>query len=228
MLQITEQFWSEISSTSKRKKSFCSAFVVFLRETIGLPILTYTFIIISGAAAAAASTPTLFSPVIADNNHPPLSSRSTLCYLCRGEHLLRRRGIQAAEAICALSRKMVVSSSLSCAAVGVMRRRRWGPDGRRVEGGDVRPPVVPGDDLDRPANKVAAVFGPCPVVVPREHPALNAPARHRGVNGVRLRRILQGGGELSFDERRRQRQGTVPRSLSRLPVLGQHPSLEQH
>jgi hypothetical protein len=71
MLQITEQFWSEISSTSKRKKSFCSAFVVFLRETIGLPILTYTFIIISGAAAAAASTPTLFSPVIADNNHPP-------------------------------------------------------------------------------------------------------------------------------------------------------------
>jgi hypothetical protein len=114
------------------------------------------------------------------------------------------------------------------AAVGVMRRRRRGPDGRRDEGGDIRPHVVPGDVLDLPAIKVAAVFGPCPVVVPREHPALNAPARHRGVNGVRLRRILQGGGELSFDERRRQRQGTVPRSLSRLPVLGQHPSLEQH
>jgi hypothetical protein len=39
---------------------------------------------------------------------------------------------------------------------------------------------------------MAAVFGPCPVVLPREHPALNAPARHRGVNGIRLRRILQG------------------------------------
>ena len=62
-----------------------------------LPILTYTFIIISRAAAAAASTPTLFSPVMADNNPPPLSSRSSLRSLCHGERLLRRRGIQAME-----------------------------------------------------------------------------------------------------------------------------------
>ena len=88
------------------------------------------------------------------------------------------------------------------AVVGVMRRRRRGPDGRRDEGGDIRPPVVPGDDLDRPAIRVAAVFGPCPVVVPREHPALNAPARHRGVNGVRLRQILQGGGRIMIRRRR--------------------------
>ena len=81
------------------------------------------------------------------------------------------------------------------ATVGVTRRRRRGRDGRRDEGGDVRPPVVSGDDLDRPAIRVAAVFGPHPVVVPRVQPApaLNALARRRGVDGIRLRRILQGG-----------------------------------
>ena len=82
---------------------------------------------------------------------------------------------------------------------GVMRQGQRGPDGRCDEGGDVHPPVVPGNDLDCPAIRVAAVFGPCPVVMPREHPALNSPARHRGDNGVRLRQILQVGGELSFD-----------------------------
>ena len=51
------------------------------------------------------------------------------------------------------------------AAVRVMSRQRRGPDGRRVEGGAVRPPVVPGNDLDCPAIQVAAVFSPCPVVV---------------------------------------------------------------
>ncbi len=52
------------------------------------------------------------------------------------------------------------------ATVGVTRRWRRGRDGRRDEGGDVRPPVVPGDDLDCPAIRVATVFGPHPVVVP--------------------------------------------------------------
>ena len=41
------------------------------------------------------------------------------------------------------------------AAVGVMRRQRRGTDGRRNKGRDVHPPVVPGDDLDRPAVRVA-------------------------------------------------------------------------
>ncbi len=81
------------------------------------------------------------------------------------------------------------------ATVGVMRQRRRGRDGRRDEGGDVRPPVVPGNDLDRPAIQVAAVFGPHPVVVPRVQPApaLNAPAHRHGVDGIHLCRILQGG-----------------------------------
>ena len=155
-----------------------------------------------------------FSSVMADNNPPPLSHRSSLCSLCRGERLLRRRSIQAAEAIRSLSRKMFVFSSSSWrplaagatstsarigvggfATVGVMRQRR-GPDGRSDEGGDVCPPVVPGDNLDCPTIQVAAIFVPCPVVVPREHPAINAPACHRGVNGVRLRLILQGGGQI--------------------------------
>ena len=153
---------------------------------------------------ARPSTPSLFShlcwQIIIP---PPLSSRSSLRSLCHGERLLRRRGIQAAEAIRSLSRKMDVSTSSSWrpsaagatstsaqigvggfTAVGVMRRQRRGPDGRRDEGGDVCPPVVPGDDLDRPAIRVAAVFDPCPVVVPREHPALNAPARGSGTKNV--------------------------------------------
>ncbi len=41
------------------------------------------------------------------------------------------------------------------AAVGVMRRQRQGTDGCCNEGRDVRPHVVPGDDLDCPAIRVA-------------------------------------------------------------------------
>ncbi len=126
LLQITEQlkFFGR-KSLPEGRKSFCSAFVVFLRET---------FLFVDSTRDLP---PTHLSPepalyflssgrqqhlifclshlfvrhTMADNNPPPPTiSHSSLRSLCHGERLLKRRSIQAAEAIPILTISEMMSS----------------------------------------------------------------------------------------------------------------------